>query len=115
MLIGALTTVLFAAVVQLTLTLHVQATLVDCAAEGARYGALADRTPQQGAERARELIEMSLAPRFAEQVEAEVATVAGLEVVRVRVVAPLPVIGLLGPPGRLDVDGHALREDRVVP
>ncbi len=110
MLVGALTTVLFAAVLQLALALHVRATLVDCAAEGARYGALADRTPEQGADRARDLIEMSLAPRFADQVQAEVTTVAGLEVVRVRVVAPLPVIGLIGPAGVLEVDGHALLE-----
>lgn len=109
-LIGALTTVLFAAVVQLALVLHVRATLIDCAAEGARYGALADRTPDQGAERTRELIEMSLAPRFAEQVEAQVTTVDGLEVVRVNVIAPLPVIGLIGPSAVLEVDGHALLE-----
>lgn len=48
MLIGALTTVLFAGVVQLAVALHVRATLVDCAAEGARYGSLADRTPPTG-------------------------------------------------------------------
>lgn len=109
-LIGALTTVLFAAVVQLALVLHVRATLIDCAAEGARYGALSDRTPDQGADRARDLIEMSLAPRFAEQVDAEVTRVGGLDVVQVRVVAPLPVIGLIGPSGVLEVDGHALLE-----
>ncbi len=109
-LVGALTTVLFAAVLQLTLALHVRATLVDCAAEGARYGALADRTPAAGAERARELIEMSLSPRFAEDVQAEAVEIGGLAVVRVQVTAPLPVIGLIGPGGTLVVDGHALRE-----
>lgn len=109
-LIGALTTVLFLAVLQLTLVLHVRSTLVDCAAEGARYGALADRTPADGAERARDLITMSLADSFAQDVDAEVVTIDGLEVVRVEVTAPLPVIGLLGPGGVLTVDGHALRE-----
>lgn len=109
-LIGALTTVLFLGVVQLTLVLHVRSTLVDCAAEGARYGALADRTPADGAERARELITMSLADSFAQDVEAAVVTVDGLEVVRVEVTAPLPVIGLLGPGGVLRVDGNALLE-----
>ena len=109
-LVGALTTVLFAAVLQLALTLHVRATLVDCAAEGARYAALADRTPEQGAQRTRDLITVSLAPRYAEQVTAEPAVIGGLDVVRVRVVAPLPVVGLLGPPGSLTVQGHALAE-----
>lgn len=110
MLIGALTTVLFAGVLQLALALHVRSTLTDCAAEGARYGALADRTVEQGAQRAQELITMTLAPRFAQQVTAESTVVDGLEVVRVEVTAPIPVVGLLGPAGILTVDGHALAE-----
>ncbi|WP_024288979.1 TadE family protein [Cellulomonas sp. KRMCY2] len=110
-LIGALTTVLFAGVLQLTLTLHVRSTLIDCAAEGARYGALADRTVEQGAQRTRDLIAMTLAPRFAQQVTAESTVVDGLDVVRVEVTAPLPVVGLLGPAGTLAVDGHALAEE----
>jgi hypothetical protein len=109
-LVAALTTVLFAGVVQLALALHVRATLVDCAAEGARYGALADRTPAEGATRARDLIRSSLPPRFAADVRAERTTRSGLEVVRVEVTAPLPVIGLLGPSGRLTVAGHAIAE-----
>lgn len=110
-LVGALTTVLFAAVLQLTLALHVRATLVDCAAEGARYGALADRTPADGAERTRELIEMSVSPRFAQDVRAEATEVDGLPVIRVEVRAALPLVGLIGPGGTLEVAGHALRED----
>ena len=42
-LIGALLTLLFLAIVQLTLILHVRNTLIDAAASGARYGTLADR------------------------------------------------------------------------
>ncbi|HWS57105.1 MAG TPA: TadE family protein [Actinotalea sp.] len=110
-LVGTLTTLLFAAVLQLGLALHVRTTLVDCAAEGARYGALADRTADQGAQRARDLIVMSLSPGFARDVSAEITSIDGLEVVRVEVRAPLPVLGLLGP-GALTVDGHALRELR---
>lgn len=110
MLIGALTTILFAAVVQLTLVLHVRSTLVDCAAEGARYGALADRTPDDGAQRTRDLIEMSLHPSFAEQVTASVVLRDGVELGEVRAAARLPLVGLLGPGGSLTVDGHALRE-----
>ena len=109
-LVGALTTVLFVAVLQLTLTLHVRSTLIDCAAEGARYGALADRGPGDGAARARDLIEMSLAPSFSEGVSASVRELDGLQVVEVRVDAPLPLLGLLGPGGTLTVRGHALQE-----
>ncbi|MBX9243566.1 pilus assembly protein [Actinotalea ferrariae] len=109
-LVAALTTVLFAGVLQLTLALHVRSTLVDCAAEGARYGALADRGPADAERRTRELITMTLAPRFADDVVAEATTVEGLPVVRVQVTAALPVLGPLGPAGSLVVDGHALEE-----
>lgn len=110
MLVGALTTLLFAGVVQLALALHVRATLVDCAAEGARYGALAGSSPDAGAERARELIASALAPGFADDVRAGTAVVDGLPVVRVEVTAPLPVLGLLGPGGVVTVEGRALQE-----
>ena len=109
-LVSLLTTVVFLGVLQVALALHVRATLIDCAAEGARYGALADRTAADGAARARELVAMSLSPRFADQVEGSRTVVQGLEVVRVEIAAPLPVLGLLGPGGVVRVDGHALAE-----
>lgn len=109
-LVSALTAFLFAGVLQLTLALHVRATLIDCAAEGARYGALADRDPDDGARRAAELITSALSPRFAEHVVAEATMVDGLPVVRVEVTAALPALGPLGPAGSLVVDGHALEE-----
>jgi len=109
-LVGALTTVLFAGVLQLALVQHVRSTLVDCAAEGARYGALADRSPADGAARATELIASALHPRYASDVTARRTVADGLDVVRVEVTAPLPVLGLLGPGGTLTVAGHALEE-----
>ena len=42
-------TVLFVAVLQLTIVLHVRNTLVDSASEGARYGALVGHDPADGA------------------------------------------------------------------
>jgi hypothetical protein len=83
-MVGALVTVLFVGVLQLALTLHVRTTLIDCAAEGARFGALAGSTPAAGAQRARDL--------------------------EVRVRAPLPVLGLLGPGGVIAVSGRAVAE-----
>ncbi|QTE31332.1 pilus assembly protein [Pengzhenrongella sicca] len=109
-LVGALLTLVFAALVQLTLAQHVRNTLIDCAAQGARYAALADRTPADGAARTRALIDLSLAPGYADDVAAVETIVDGLAVVEVRVAAPLPVAGLLGPAGRLTVTGHALVE-----
>lgn len=109
-LVAALLTLLFLGVVQLAVVLHVRNTLIDCASEGARFGALADRTPEQGAARAAELIESALAPVYAADVTAGYADVAGLRTVEVTVRAPMPVIGLLGPGGTLEVRGHGMKE-----
>jgi hypothetical protein len=109
-LVGALLTLVFVAVVQLTVVLHVRATLVDCAGEGARFGALADRDPQAGASRARELIAADLSPAYAEDVSADVETFDGAGTVVVRVRAPIPGLGLLGVGRVLTVSGHAVAE-----
>jgi Flp pilus assembly protein TadG len=109
-LVGGLLTVLFAAVLQLTLALHVRNMLTDCAAEGARFAALADRSAADGEARTRELIAMSLASGYAEDVTARDAVVDGVRLVEVVVVAPVPVLGLVGPTGSLTVTGRALGE-----
>lgn len=104
-------TVLFVAVLQLAILLHVRNTLVDSAAEGARYGALAGRHADDGAERSRDLIAQSLSPAYAQAVTAGRVTLDGLEVVEVQVEAPLPLVGLVGPAGTLTARGHALVEE----
>jgi hypothetical protein len=109
-MVGALVSVLFVAVFQVGLALYVRNTLIACAAEGARFGARADVDPAQGVARARELIEASLPHRFARDVTAQVVVVDGVRVLSVRVVAPLPVIGPLGPDQGLDVVGRAFLE-----
>ncbi|KQY42018.1 pilus assembly protein TadE [Cellulomonas sp. Root137] len=110
-LVGGLVTVLFVAVLQLTIVLHVRNTLVDSAAEGARYGALAGHEPGDGAERSRVLIAQSLSSAYAQGVSATRTTLDGLDVVEVQVEAPLPLVGLVGPAGTLTVHGHALVEE----
>ncbi len=112
-LVGGLVTLMFVGVIQLAVVLHVRNTLVDCASEGARYGGLADRSPAQGAARTRELIALSLSSRYAEDVTAGSTLVDGVPVVEVRVSAPLPVIGLLGPGSGISVAGHGVDEKRV--
>lgn len=109
-LVGGLTTIVFMAVVQLTLGLHVRNTLVDCAGEGARYAAQADRELADGEQRTRELITSALAPSFAGSVTARTVSRGGLELVEIEVRAPLPVIGLLGPSGGITVRGHGIEE-----
>ena len=109
-LVAGLVTLLFVGVVQLALVQHIRNTLTDCASEGARVGALADRGPADGAARTSELVRMSLAPRYAEDVEADDVVIDGIEMVEVRVTAPLTLVGLLGHGGALTVRGHAVRE-----
>lgn len=106
-LVSALVTLVFVSVVQLAVVVHVRNTLVDCASEGARIGALAGNGVDAGAARARELIAADLSPAYAVDVSAGTESFDGLATVVVRVRAPLPVAGLLGVGRVLAVEGHA--------
>ena len=94
---GLLLTPLFLAVIQLGLALHVRNTLVACANEGARYAANANRTPADGAERARACITSSLRPSYAEDVRVGLLAEDGVATVEVTVRAPLPMVAFTGP------------------
>ena len=109
-LVSALLLTLFLAIGQLALALHVRNTLVAAASEGARYGADADRTPEDGAERTRMLIRQGLSGAFADDVSAAYDDVDGVPVVTVEVRARLPLVGWLGPSRALVVRGHAYEE-----
>lgn len=102
----------FLAVFQLGLALHVRNTLVSCASEGARYGARAGSSPEQGADRARELINTSLSERYSGDVSTRTETAGGTEVLVVDVSAPVPVVGPLGPSDGFEVRGRAFLEDQ---
>ncbi|RJT82201.1 pilus assembly protein [Arthrobacter cheniae] len=106
-LIGGLLTVIFIAIIQLTLVLHVRNTLIDAASSGARYGTLADRNPQDAVGRAEELISGSLADSYGSDISVGESTQGGVRTLEVVVRAPLPVIGLIGPAGVMEVRGHA--------
>lgn len=94
------------AIIQLALALHVRNTLIDAAAEGARYAALYGASPTAGVERTKVLIRGALSEGFA----ADVAASTVNHVTEVRVRATLPLVGLFGMPGALDVTGHAVEE-----
>ena len=115
-LVGSLVTLLFVAVVQVALVVHVRTTLIDCAAEGARWGARAGRTPDDGAARARDLVASELsrsyATRLGDGVRARRLDRAGVAVVEVTIRAPIPLVALLGPFGGLTVSGHAFDESQ---
>ncbi|MGL4175309.1 MAG: TadE/TadG family type IV pilus assembly protein [Dermatophilaceae bacterium] len=111
-MVSVVVLVMALAVIQLGLALHTRNTLISCASEGARYGARAGAGPADGESRARDLITASLSARYADDITAAEAVVDGVRVVEVRVRAPVPVIGLLGPDGALDVSGRAFLESQ---
>lgn len=109
-MVGALLTVLTVAVLQLGLSLLVRNTLIDAAAEGAHVAALADNTLADGRVRTRELIGTAVGSGYAGDVSARYGSYRGAPAVVVTVRAPLPLLGLLGPPRTMEVVGHAPRE-----
>jgi hypothetical protein len=111
-LVSGLVSLLFLAVFQVGLALHIRNTLIACASEGARFGARADNRPEDGRLRARTLIASSLSDGFATTVRATTTSVGGVRVVQVDVEAPLPVLAWFGPPGLLTVHGRAFAEDQ---
>ncbi|BDZ63336.1 TadE/TadG family type IV pilus assembly protein [Agromyces mangrovi Wang et al. 2018] len=111
MLVTVLLVALALAVVQLALALHVRNTVLDAAAEGARYAALAGNGAADGVARTRALIDAAVSESYTRNVTASVgSTGAGADVIEVRVRATLPLVGLIGLEAALDVRGHAVVE-----
>lgn len=113
-LVSVLVLFLFLLVVQVGLVLHTRNLLIASAAEGARYGANADRTPADGAARTREVVAQALSRSAADRldVSARVTAGAGAALVEVEVRSPLPVVLLPVGPLSITVRGHALKEGR---
>lgn len=109
-MVGALLTVMTLSVLQLGLALHVRNTVVDAAAEGARFGALADNTLADGVTRTTDLITTALGPDYAQDVSASYGTYLGHPASIVTVRTPMPLIGLVGIDEGLEVSGHAAVE-----
>ena len=109
-MVGALLTIMTLSVLQLGLALHVRNTIVDAAAEGARFGALADNTLDDGVTRTTDLITSALGPDYARDVSASYGTYLGHPASIVTVRTPMPLIGLVGIDDGLEVSGHAAVE-----
>ena len=114
-MVAALLMFVALAVFQLGLTLYVRNTLIASASEGARYGARADAGSGDSAARTVELITTALNASYAADVRAaERVTAGGVRVVEVTVLAPLPIIGVIGPSGAMSVTGRAFSEQQVI-
>jgi len=109
-MVGALLTVLTLSVLQLGLALHIRNTVQDAAAEGARYGALADHAPADGVRRTRELIDLAIGDDYARDVTVRGGAWMGHPAVTITVRTQLPLVGLVGIDGVLEVSGHAAVE-----
>lgn len=101
-------TFLVLAILELALVVFVRTTVVDALSEGARVGASADRSPDQGARYARDLIGQSLSPAYARSVSAAPGA-DGTVVVAADVPLPLFGIATFGLAG-MHLHGHAVRE-----
>jgi hypothetical protein len=106
-MVGVLLTIATLAVLQLALALLVRNTVLDAASEGARYAALVGNSPADGAARTAELIRAAVGSGYAGDIEAGFGDYLGAPAIVVTVRAPLPVLGLIGPTGGIEVSGHA--------
>ena len=109
-MVSALLTLLTLSVLQLGFALLIRNTLLDAAAEGARFGALADNSPADGVARTVDLISVALGPGYAREVSASSGDWLGHPAITVTVRTPLPLIGLVGIDDGLEVSGHAAVE-----
>ena len=109
-MVGALLTVLTLSVIQLGLALHIRNTVLDAASEGARFAALADSSLGEGVSRSRDLITTTIGSGYATDVTATYGRYLGHPSAIITVRTPLPLIGLFGLDGGLEVSGHAAVE-----
>jgi Flp pilus assembly protein TadG len=106
-MVAALLALLFVAVLQIAGMIHIRNSLTDAASTGARFGALDDRSAEEGAARTEELIRGTLADRYAEEVNYEYIDVPEGRTLRITVGARVPVL-VVGPGvGELEVTGSA--------
>ena len=113
-LVSVLLVGLFLAVLQLGFVLHTRNVLVASAQEGARYGANADRAPEDALLRTREVVGSALSSSVADRMSYDAQEVVrnGVLTVEVTVRGPLPLVFLPAGPLSLTVRGHALEESR---
>ncbi|TAM68611.1 MAG: pilus assembly protein [Microbacteriaceae bacterium] len=106
MVVGLLT-VLTLSVIQLGLALLIRNTVLDAAAEGARFASLADNSLADGRARTHDLIATALGDGYAHGIRAAYGDYRGQQAVIVTVRTPLPLIGLVGLESGMEVSGHA--------
>ncbi|WHS49711.1 TadE/TadG family type IV pilus assembly protein [Rothia sp. SD9660Na] len=107
-MVSALVVLLFLGVLQVAFALFTRNVLQDAASQGARYGAMLDKTPADGEERTRELLYSVLPSHYSATISSSVTQWQGADAVQVTVVAPVPLIGPFGVAAQWEVSGHAV-------
>jgi Flp pilus assembly protein TadG len=109
----ALLLLLFLVIFQLSVVLHIRNVMAAAAAEGARYAANADRTDEEGADRARQAIATGLSDDLARKMTITARPAPNDPgVVEVTISGPAPLFVPRLHPFRITVHGHALEESR---
>ena len=117
-LVAILLISLFLLVFQVGVFFHVRNVVAASAAEGARYGATANRTPEEGAARAQQAIADALGARVSAAIRCAPAGTDGLvdvdgaPAVDIRCSGPMPIVFGPSPKIVITVHGHALEESR---
>lgn len=101
---------LFFGILQLAVIWHVKTTLTSAASEGARHGAMYNRSAPDGGQRTSAVIDDVFGRDFADRVSSRDISLGGQPAVAVGVVADVPVLAFWGPTVRLEVTGHAVKE-----
>ncbi|MCR2763525.1 pilus assembly protein [Microbacterium sp. zg.B48] len=106
-LVGTLLTLLTLGVIQFGLVVYVRNVVHDAAVEGAYHAALADTALDEGIQRTRQIVTRTVGGEYAAEITVQESAELGEPTVRISVRAPLPLVGLLGPPRMMEVTAHA--------
>ncbi|WP_044493060.1 TadE family protein [Nesterenkonia massiliensis] len=107
-MVAGLLVMLCLIVIQFAGMIHVRNTLIDAASTGARFGALADRTAEDGVERTQQLITSAVSGRYVQDISHSYSSENGEgRILEIRVRAQVPVLGVLGGLGEVEVSGSA--------
>ncbi|RZI91302.1 MAG: TadE family protein [Microbacterium sp.] len=106
-LVGVLLTGLTLIILQVGLAVYVRHLVHDAAVEGAYHAALADVSLDEGAERARAVVDRTIGDGFVSAAHARESNRLGEPTVEVTVVATMPLVGLIGIPSAWEVTAHA--------
>lgn len=106
-LVGALLTALVLAVLQIAFVMYVRNVVHDAAVEGAHYAALADTSLSEGVARTRMVIGRAVGSAYAQDVAAGQDYSLGHQSIVIRVRTSLPILGLIGVPGGMEVEARA--------